>query len=278
MMNEWTRDDLPDHDVIRDVDDMHGNGMRSVVIDLALDTVVGHLNANHQKPGPDRWRRAHSIVEQERDQARESLRRLRDETDFDLFTVRDQLKQCRGEREQMTRDRDEWKARAEAAEARTTPEVTKADIEKAIRGKVWAANREPNKAGFHRVHVDWATDAVWSLVSGADPAVFVVREGDLPEVSRTYDGWTDGTRHGWEGTSETAMECVETHLEWARFYLAARRAIEAEPADPVEQKAVAAFKQAWHEADKEGDAGNRTVRGIRAARHVLGQEDRHVDQ
>lgn len=206
-----------------------------------LDAVVEHLNANGGLPVPmgraannmlretlanterdrDRWRRAHSIVEGERDQARESLRRLRDETNFDLFTVRDQLKQCRGEREQMTRDRDEWKARAEAAEARladpysqanqdsaawdrvaahpalkmdllpeadhtyagrvferitwlaeaaearTAPAVTKSEIEQAVHG--W-------------VITDELVDAVWSLVSGDDPAVYVVRESAIAAV------------------------------------------------------------------------------------------------
>lgn len=51
------------------------------------------------------------------------------------------------------------------------------------------------------------------------------------------------------------------------------RAIEAEQdMDPVEEAAVAAFKAAWHRADEEGDEGSRVRRGIRAARHVLGQE------
>ena len=75
MVSEWTRDDLPDHVAIRDVDYMHGDGTRSRVIDLTLDMVVGHLNANHQKSEPDRWRRAHSIVERERDQAREQWKK-----------------------------------------------------------------------------------------------------------------------------------------------------------------------------------------------------------
>ncbi|WP_440221194.1 hypothetical protein [Dietzia sp. MNB45] len=140
---QWTRDDLPS------VMDLVKASVDATAIDpsggadAALDAVVAHLNAHHPKPEPDRWRRAHSIMEQERDQARESLRRLRDETDVDLFTVRDQLKQCRGEREQMTRDRDEWKARAILAEQerenwritainRATPAVTHADVEKVL--------------------------------------------------------------------------------------------------------------------------------------------------
>lgn len=118
---QWTRDDLPRIG--------SPNPAHDPVVEGALDTVVHWLNKHYPKPSGsvavmledvhraqlerDRLRRAHEIVEAERDQARESLRRLRDETDFDLFTVRDQLKQCRGEREQMTRDRDEWRERAD---------------------------------------------------------------------------------------------------------------------------------------------------------------------
>lgn len=133
MVNEWTAYDLPTK-----FDDSRfprhpWNPSPYLMADLAV-----WLNEHHPKPGPDRWRRAHSIVEQERDQARESLRRLRDETDFDLFTVRDQLKQCRGERERMTRDRDEWEARADkwhGAWQKSAPNrtVTREDVEKAVR-------------------------------------------------------------------------------------------------------------------------------------------------
>lgn len=184
----------------------------------------------------------------------------------DLDAARENAEHYQAMFDATERQRDEWKARAEAAEARTAPAVTKAEIEMVI-----------DQTLERLVAGDWipapAADAVWSLVSGADPVVHVVRESELPEVERDEDGWTDGTRHGWEGTSETAMECVETHLEWARFYAAAARAIEAEQAvDPVEEAAVAAFKAAWHRADEEGDEGNRVRRGIRAARHVLRQE------
>lgn len=191
--------------------------------------------------------------------------------------------------EQAERDRDEWKARATLAEQecenwrvtainRAAPAVSRADIEKAILPHIlYPANGTQD-----------LIDDVHALVSGDDPAVYVVRESDLPEVSWTSDGWTDGTRHGWEGTSETAMECVETHLEWVRFYLAASRAIEAEQAvDPVELLA-GQIEDATRQAVREViDALGKSVDtqavedSILAtvgddaqwlARHVLGQE------
>lgn len=124
MVNEWTRDDLPDHVAIRDVDYMHGDGTRSRVIDLTLDMVVRHLNANHPKPprgGHDeqvaqlvrmcneadlkrtraedncaRLRRAHEIVEGERDQAR----RERDMWKEKCLDTYEALHQARAERDE----------------------------------------------------------------------------------------------------------------------------------------------------------------------------------
>lgn len=53
---KWTRRDLPSGGKIRDADDMAGNGLRSRVIDIALNEVVAHLNTHHPKPEPDKWR------------------------------------------------------------------------------------------------------------------------------------------------------------------------------------------------------------------------------
>ena len=196
MVNEWTRDDLPDR---YDLQRLKSGIVQPFFFDDILDAVVEHLNANHQKPTPgllsnaadcvlgaedrvsaaksdaDRWRRAHEIVEQERDQARERLReackvaqsykvdayhateraeaagRERDELQAKLDSLRvtyrnldarankivervaaaererDEVQgradQLRDERDNAVqscitvgRDRDEWKARAEAAE------------------------------------------------------------------------------------------------------------------------------------------------------------------
>lgn len=227
-----------------------------------------------------RWRRAHEIGERERDQARderdkweekyldtdealhraraslheackvaqsykvdayqateraEAAERERDETDFDLFTVRDQLKQCRGERERMTRERDEWKARAEAAEARTAPAVTKREL----RGVVGAHDPGDDELAVSRVNA--LTDRLWSLVSGADPAVFVVRESDLPEAWRDRDGlWRAGQSSYCRVTPEDMRSVIPATLGMVAARESVARAIEAEEAeavDPVEELA-----------------------------------------
>lgn len=76
-----------------------------------------------------------------------------------------------------------------------------------------------------------------------------------------------------EQLADTLLDVyLESDEEWPGSYELAG-AIEAliYPArvDPVEDKAVAAFKEAWHAADKEGDEGNRTRRGIAAARKII---------
>ena len=76
MVNEWTRKDLPSpKSVERSAEDNYV-WITSYDAEFVLGVVVDHLNANHPKSGTDRWRRAHEIVEGERDQARESLREV----------------------------------------------------------------------------------------------------------------------------------------------------------------------------------------------------------
>ena len=280
-----TRDDLPDQyaaysKIARpDCGDLTPSDLGPL-----LDAVVEHLNANGGVPAPDllssaadcvldaedrakdakaeaaRWRRAHGIVEQERDQARESLHEA-----------------CKVAQSYKV-DAYQATERAEAAEARTTPAVTRADIEKAIRGKVWAASREPNKAGFHRVHVDWATDAVWSLVSGDDPAVFVVRESDVAavEVERDSHGeWFADGEHVYALGAAYSRNLAGCYMQKAVRRLAVARAIEQDAAtDPVEAKAEEFYDVAYpddpdgwtHQADMHRDPFRRL------AAHVLGQE------
>ena len=344
MVNEWTRDDLPDATELCRMSVYNID----VMVDRNLNAIVDHLNANHPKSDTDRWRRAHEIVEQERDQARQAHR----EAWKHLDAAADRVVHEQTRAEDAERDRDEWRSRAEAAEARladpysqvnqdaaawkrvaahpalrmyllpeadhtyaggvferitwlaeaaearTAPTVTRDDIEKAIRGKVWAANREPNKAGFHRVHVDWATDAIHALVAGDDPAVFVVRESDVAAVKVTEAGqlWRAGETGvplPWKANKvrEKRDECA---TEWAELEAIAR-AIEAdaEPADQVEELArqiEAATRQAVREVidalGKSVDAQavedsilasvGEDARWL--ADHVLGQGDRHVDQ
>lgn len=73
MVNEWTRVDLPSADEARGV--FMETPFGASGFEAMLDAVVAHLNANGGLPADrDRWRRAHAIVEAERDTARESLR------------------------------------------------------------------------------------------------------------------------------------------------------------------------------------------------------------
>ena len=152
MVNEWTRDDLPA------VMDLVKASVDAVATDpsggayAALDAVVEHLNAHHPKPDTDRWRRAHSIVEGERDQARreldtwkdkwldtyEALRQARDqwkkwehkanEAEREVSTWRTSTESAHSDFLQAAHDRDEAVVRAEAAEARTAPAVSRADV------------------------------------------------------------------------------------------------------------------------------------------------------
>ena len=210
-------------------------GRQAVAIDeLQLDLEAAEADR-------DRWRRAHEIVERERDQAREQWKKWEhkaNEAEREVSTWRTSTESAHSDFLQAAHERDEAVARAVAAEARTAPAVTRDDIEKAIRGKVWAANRDPNKAGFHRVHIAWATDSVWSLVSGADPAVHVVRESDVAavEVRRASDGWyADGA---WLASADETAEWVRDRatemVVCAARNEAVARAIEQDAAsDPI---------------------------------------------
>lgn len=80
----------------------------------------------------DRWRRAHSIVEQERDQAREQWKKWEhkaNEAEREVSTWRTSTESAHSDFLQAAHDRDEAVARAEAAEARTAPAVTRDEIE-----------------------------------------------------------------------------------------------------------------------------------------------------
>ena len=266
MSGEWIRDDLPSpKSVERSAEDNYV-WITSYDAEFVLGVVVDHLNANHPKSGTDRWRRAHEIVERERDLAREQWKKWEhkaNEADREVSTWRtstesahsdflqaahdrdewqNRAEVAEGAVDSLERDRDEWRSRAEAAETRTATAVTKAEIEKAIRGKTWAANREPNMAGFHRVHIAWATDSVWSLVSGADPAVFVVRESGLPHMEddyiRNFD-LSDGRGKYRNATDEEIQEAREMAESDLRWLIAVQRHIEAEQSapDPVEELA-----------------------------------------
>ena len=182
----------------------------------------------------DLLRRAHSIVERERDEARD--------------------------------ERDEAVARAEAAEARTAPAVTKREL----RSVVGAHDPGDDELAVSRVNA--LTDRLWSLVSGADPAVHVVRESDVAavEVRLASDGWyADGA---WLASADETAEWVRDRA--AEMVVCAARneavahAIEQDAAtDPLLDKAqeFAALAD-WELTDREAELLH-TI-----AAHVLGQE------
>lgn len=238
MVNEWTRDDLPSlPDVLGEI----ATHERAEGAAAYHEAALAHLNDHFPKPPRD----LHSMVLSQAGYVHDLKADLAD----------------------MTRERDEWKARAEAAErdrdddysersqkaaawdrvaahpalrmdllpdvegsyadlvfecitrlveaaeARTAPEVKRADIEKAIRGKVWAANRDPNKAGFHRVHVDWATDAVCDLFGiEAEQAVDPVTE-------KARELWEVGGKHTPWSFDELSPETADEYRRLARHVL-----------------------------------------------------------
>ena len=273
MVNEWTRNDLPDHVVIRDVDYMHGDGTRSRVIDLTLDAVVEHLNAHHPKPDGD----LHSTVLRQAGHVHDLIADLADmERERDEWKARAEAAEARIKATE--RERDDWRdkaysasegmrkatARAEAAEARTTPAVTKREL----RSVVGAHDPGDDELAVSRVNA--LTDRLWSLVSGADPAVHVVRESELPEVENKGDGgWDSGGQwYPSYATTEIIRENIARSARNLVNDLAVARAIEAGQAvDPLLDKAqeFAALAD-WELTDREAGLLH-TV-----ARHVLGQE------
>ena len=277
MVNEWTRDDLPDATELCRMSVYNID----VMVDRNLNAIVGHLNANHPKSDTDRWRRAHEIVERERDEARERLREA--ET---------RLAKCMADFQDVEDERDEAVARAEAAEARTAPAVTKREL----RSVVGAHDPGDDELAVSRVNA--LTDRLWSLVSGADPAVHVVRESDLPEAWRDRDGlWRAGQSSYCRVTPEDMRSVIPATLGMVAARESVARAIEAEEAeavDPVEELAgqiESATREAIRQVcDDLADvvpsldplaverAMEVTAASRKVAAHVLGQEGRHVDQ
>ena len=268
MVNEWTSNDMPSVSSLGLYGrrpDLDIDGMRFGAA-VALEAVVDHLNANHPKSGTDRWRRAHEIVEGERDQAREQWKKWEHKADewkqeHDLLVVHGSV---RGDTyAAMGRERDEWKARAEAAEAR--PAVTREEVAEAI-SRAWG---EDGSVSPHGV-----LDRLWPLVSGADPAVLVVRESDVAavEVTRDSDGWyADGA---WVASADETAEWVRDRAAEMVVYAARNeavaRAIEAGQAvDPVEAKARELAKAGGVDFDEQEPEGVEMLIGM--ARHVLGQ-------
>ena len=230
----------------------------------------------------DLLRRAHSIVERERDQAREQRavaererndlrRQVEDLTERRQNLVRERdldakLAKCMSDFQDMEDECDMWRARAEAAEARTAPAVTKRELRSVV------AAHDPGDDELAVSRVNALTDRLWSLVSGADPAVHVVRESEVAavEVRRASDGWyADGA---WLASADETAEWVRDRA--AEMVVCAARneavahAIEQDAAaDPLLDKAqeFAALAD-WELTDREAELLH-TV-----AAHVLGRE------
>lgn len=247
----WTRDDFPAS--LPDAEGVYGP---SILVPSVRRDLAAWLNAHYPKPQP-----------------------------YDQGGVRgaDSLL-YRAERE-----RDAAVARAEAAEARTAPAVTRDDIEKAIRYEFldWEGQLE--------ARISRAVNQTWNLVSGADPAVHVVRESDISAVGIERDkdqGWTiPGRGWGWVrySTAEELRKYARENCDRAAACEAVARAIESEQAvDPVEELAEqietatrAAIRQACD--DLAGvvpaldplaveQAMEVTAASRKVAAHVLGQE------
>ena len=177
------------------------------------------------------WKRAYESMRRERDAA---VRRAKQaETEFEKaknstlsqldwagFLCGEEYQDLVERAEQAERELGELRSKVNAwGREHSAPALSRADIEKVV--------------------AEWVDDApeivneVWALVSGADPAVYVIRESDLPTVQQDEDGeWYPGDR--WDLADDRFID-VEGALEKMHLYAAIARAIEAEQAaDPVE--------------------------------------------
>lgn len=143
MVNEWTRDDLP-----KVFEDSRRPGRPWNPSPDLMSDLATWLNEHHPKPGMDRsgvdWKAMYEPPGRERDDAYAASA---------LFQ----------------RDVHAWRTRAEAAEARTAPAVTRDEVEKAIRDNEHRVNDD----GFmhHEVNITEAADAVCRLFGvEAEPA------------------------------------------------------------------------------------------------------------
>ena len=325
---QWTREDLPSvMDLVKasvDATAIDPSGGA----DAALDAVVAHLNTHHPKPefegyctcngydsgglmgdcgialhraqyradraesNVDRWRRAHGIVEQERDQAREQIaewkaraeqaENARDTAATRAKQLEREVSKVEGRASEWSIKAQEWQDRATLAEQecknwritainRAAPAVTRADVERVVHRYIDGGYDE-----LHASRVKSTTDAFMALLSGDDPAVYVVRESDVAAVEvQAIDGgkwWlADGALvNTCESPTESeAQEAVDDTCAALVGALAVRRAIEAEAAvDPVEAKARV-------EADRRysGDPNHAFIEGaVWATRHLNEQE------
>lgn len=267
-MTAWTGDDLPDRSSheLREAFKIRFEGYtgedameRAFIRGAAYAErqFLNHLNTHYPKPSG-----SFAVMLEDTHRAQ----RERDAAVERAEIAEDQWQKWEHKAERVERERDAAVARAEASVGiRTAPAVTREDVKGVI-------DRWIEQGGNHEALLD----DLWRWVSGSDPAVHVVRESDIAavEVTRGSHGeWFADGAHVYVDDARQADHLANGYMTKAVRRFAVARAIEAKQAvDPVEDAAVAAFKAAWHRADEEGDEGNRVRRGIRAARHVLGQE------
>lgn len=162
--------------------------------------------------------------------------------------------------EAAERDRDY--ARARLREVCSIAAVSHDEVKQAMQGQ-WGGS------------FDAILDAVWSLVSGSDPAVYVVRESGLPAARADGDyyvvedpkGDYRWPKHGaswWEDRAQDALTKAARFTALAR--LAAREAV----VDPVEAQARELAAAGGIDFDEQEPDGVEMLFGM--ARHVLGLE------
>lgn len=202
---KWTRADLPHWDKIRDADDMAGNGLRSRVIDIALNEVVAHLNTHHPKPEPDKWR-------------------------AEWVAVNEDLKAARQREGQADEQWKKWEGQARRAEARTDSAVSRADVEKAldtgIRGTTDGGLIDQDTSIPSGECVRLAVDAVCDLFGvKAEQAVDPVEA----KARELYGVANAGV--SWDAVIKSADEGNRVDREVAREYRAIARHVHGEDHD-----------------------------------------------
>ena len=220
----WTREDLPHWDAIRDADDMRGNGLRSTVIDIALDSVVEHLNEHHPKSEDVRR------VEAQRNTQKTNARRAR-------------------------RARDKWRAAAETATANANMWMDQAATERSLAeshsesSDIWKARAEDAE----RERDEWKSQVdQWKRhLENGDPIRVQIRDSDIDAVNVERDragAWIADGEFVAADTADDADALAEEYLEKAVRRFAVANAIRhGHGPDLVEQLARALATAAYPE-------------------------------
>lgn len=301
MQAHWSREDLPHWDKIRDADDMAGNGLRSRVIDIALDAVVDHLNANY--PKSDDVRRVAAQRDTQKTKARRA-RRARDEWQRKCEIADDNASMWFGEAvEQRERaDRAESLAEAAKAAAHTHLETLVSTVAKrdAAVKRAEAAGRELAAANDELSRLrdslgDWDGGAArqqmqaWDRLADhpffadcyrrADGSLIDAMMERLDDAIKPLVSYYDickalrGTMSGFVATLGESIIHDAADAVWVLLDPNAKPAPAAEP-DPVEDKARELWEVGWMNED-DWQTLSDTVQGVyrRIARRVLGADD-----